>query len=204
MNYLTKLAVLGFLFYSHLIFADVASKPAEKFDNFRVSIVGGITLGGDKIVRINYIDRSTNNIYAGRFAYFGGGLGFDINEDFMMQLNAQYHWDTATAANGDITFSRYVFEAIPYYQFNERFHVGLGLGLHSNVKLSGDFVERFGFDSSTAIIGSVGYRPKHSDSWWELRVVNVEYDINKVGSRAAYSDQAIDGSHIGLAYHWLF
>lgn len=204
MNHSIKLAVLGFLFYTPLIFADEASKPPVKFDNFRVSIVGGITLGGDKIGRMEYFDGSTNNIYAGRFAYFDGGLGFDVNEDFMMQLNAQYHWDTAAAINGDMTFSRYVFEAIPYYRLNERFRAGLGLGLHSNVKLSGDFARDLGFDSSTAIIGSVGYRPKNSDSWWEFRVVNVEYNLNKVGSQAAFSTQATDGSHIGLSYHWLF
>ena len=209
MSHSIKLATLGLLFCASPIFADGVSESTETSDNFRVSIIGGITLGGDKIVRMEYLDGSTNNIYAGRFGYFGGGLEYDINEDFMVQLNAQYHWDTATAINGDITFSRYEFEAIPYYRLNERFRAGLGFGLHTNVKLTGDLAEDSGFvdfryDNATAIIGSVGYKLKNSDRWVEFRVVSVEYDINKVGNQAAFSTQATDGSHIGLSYHWLF
>ena len=180
---------------------------AETSDKLRLSLIGGITLGGDKIGTLGYFDGSTKNLYAGRFAYIGGGLEYEINEDYTVQINAQYHWDTATAVNGDVEFSRYEFEAIPYYHLNDQYRVGLGLGLHTNTKLSSDFSADVGYDNANAIIASVGRKMKDSDRWLEFRIVSVEYFINKYNNYqlpSSFIFEPYDGSHIGLSYHMLF
>lgn len=204
-----KFGLASLLFISMFSFANTAYSTGIS-DNFRLSILGGITHGGDKVGRVKYLDGSTNNLDAGAFGYFGGGIEYDINDDFIVQLNAQYHWDTAAASNGDMTFSRFELEAIPYYRLNERFRLGLGVGLHANVHLSSDFTNNVRgdvgdveYDNATAIIGSVGYNLENSDSWVEFRLVNVEYIVNKVGGKD-YIALPVDGNHFGLSYHWVF
>ena len=199
-NNLIKFAVFCLIIW-------VAPISAETTDNLRFSLVGGITLGGDEVASLRYSDGSTNNIYAGRLGYFGGGLEYDINKDVMLRLNAHYHWDTAVAANGDVRFSRYVFEVIPYYHLSDKYRVGLGLGLHTNTKLSSDFFADLGFDNANAVIASVGRKMSDSDHWLELRMVSVEYFLNKYNDYSLPPSaifQAASGNHVGLAYHMLF
>ncbi|MDG1694608.1 MAG: hypothetical protein P8I13_07120 [Porticoccaceae bacterium] len=189
-----------------IIFFGVAPISAEIPKNLRLSFIGGITLGGDEIAFLSYIDGSTDYVYAGRFAYIGGGLEYDINEDYILQLNAHYHWDSATAVNGDLTFSRYAFEVIPYYRLNDKYRIGLGLGIHTNVKLSSDFNLNEDFDNANAAIVSVGRKMKSSDSWLEFRLVSVEYSISNYDNnyRSFTVLKPFNGNHIGLSYHWLF
>jgi hypothetical protein len=177
---------------------------AETSNSLHVSIIGGLTFGGDRVGGLQYVDGSTSNLDAGALAYFGGGLEYHINDSFILQLNAQYHWDTAAATNGDMTFSRYEFEAIPYYRINERYRIGLGYGMHSNVHLSSDFTADLEYNNANAIIGSVGRLSENSDSWLEFRVVSVEYELNKVGNQTVASGLMTDANHIGVSYHWLF
>ena len=102
-----------------------------------------------------------------------------------------------------MTFSRYELEAIPYYRLNERFRLGLGVGLHANVHLSSDFSPDQEYDNATAIIGSVGYNFGNSDSWVEFRLVNVEYILSKYGGKDSIA-LPVDGNHFGFSYHGVF
>ena len=156
---------------------------------------------------MQYLDGSKDYVYSGDFAYFGAGLEYSINQDFTLQLNAQYHWDEVTAVNAEIRFSRYEFEVIPYYQLSERYRIGLGLGMHTNIKVSAELNSKSsssGFDNANAVIASIGRKMKYSDHWLEFRVVNVEY-LRTIDNNSF--NQAIfpfDGNHVGLSYHMLF
>ena len=198
-NHAIQFITLSFVFFVPPVFA-------ESSDNFRFSLLGGITLGGDEIFGLEYLDGRTDYVYAGDFAYFGGGLEYSINQDFTLQLNAQYHWDSATAVNGDIKFSRYEFEVIPYYQLSERYRIGLGLGIHTNVKFSSDFDKNAEFDNAKAVVASIGRKMKYSDHWLEFRVVNIEYSMTQYNNNRGsyYVLMPFDGNHVGLSYHMLF
>lgn len=208
MNNSFKAAAFGLFLCASPAMADQPAEQAESNDNIRGILFGGLTHGGDRIGGLEYEDGSTNNLDAGAFAYVGAGLEYDANDKFIVKLNGQYHWDMAAAKNGDMTFSRIVLEAIPYYRLNDNFRLGLGLGLHTNVELSGDFTGDIEYGNATAVIGSLGYQFDNSDSWIELRFVSVDYEIEKVGglSLSDYNLTApkTDGNHIGLAYHWAF
>ena len=188
------------------IFLCVPTVFAESSDNLRFSLLGGITFGGDEIGYLQYLDGRKEYVYSGDFAYFGAGLEHSINQYFTLQLNAQYHWDEVAAVNAEIRFSRYEFEIIPYYQLSERYRIGLGLGIHTNVKLSGDFDVDAEFDNANAVIASVGRKMKYSDHWLEFRVVNIEYLMTKYNDNRAFYNLAIpfDGNHVGVSYHMLF
>lgn len=188
------------------IFLFVPTVFAESSDNLRFSLLGGITFGGDAVGYLQYLDGSKEYVYSGDFAYFGAGLEYSINQDFTLQLNAQYHWDEVAAVNAEIRFSRYEFEIIPYYQLSERYRIGLGLGIHTNVKLSGDFDVDTEFDNANAVIASVSRKMKYSDHWLEFRVVNIEYLMTKYNDNRAFYNLAIpfDGDHVGFSYHMLF
>ena len=199
-NYVIQCTTLGIVFCAPPVFA-------EPTTNSRLSILGGITLGGDEIAGLSFLDGSTDSVYAGDFAYFGAGLEYSINEDFTLQLNAQYHWDVVTAVNGEVRFSRYEFEVIPYYQLSERYRIGLGLGMHTNIKVSADLNSKSsssGFDNANAVIASIGRKMKYSDHWLEFRVVNVEYLRTIDNNSFNQAIFPIDGNHVGLSYHMLF
>lgn len=198
-NHVIQCITLGIVFCAPPVFAESSS-------NSRFSLLGGITLGGEEIGYLQYRDGSKDYVYSGDFAYFGAGLEYSINQDFTLQLNAQYHWDEVTAVNAEISFSRYEFEIIPYYQLSERYRIGLGLGMHTNIKLSGDFNVNAEFDNANAVIASIGRKMKYSDHWLEFRVVNIEYLMTKYNDNRNFSNLAlpVDGNHVGLSYHMLF
>ena len=105
-----------------------------------------------------------------------------------------------------MTFSRYALEVIPYYRINNKYRIGLGLGVHTNAKLCSDFNLNVDFDNANAAIVSVGRKMKSSDSWLEFRLVSVEYSISNYDNnyRSFTMPKPFNGNHIGLSYHLLF
>lgn len=179
------------------------AQPVAKF-----SLFGGLTYGGDDLAKLEYEDDSTAKVTGGGLVSVGGGITFSLMEQFELQTNIAYHLDSASAKNGDVTFSRIALEAIPYYKPNDNLSLGLGLGLHTNVELDSDFGGSASFDSANAFIISGKYQIMSSNSVIEVRYVTVDYKLDKVGGFSVpdyyANENKISGNHVGVYYHWVF
>lgn len=198
-----KLALRSLLLCSALA-ATSANAAAELDGKFSVHL--GLTYGGDDISTLEYENGNKTDITAGGLALFGAGYALNFNEQFGVKLNGSYHFDMASASNGDASFDRFEFEAIPFYQVNENFRLGIGAALHTGVEYESDFDTDITFESATAFIISGDYRMPNDSGRLELRYVSVDYTADKVGnvSLDGFDVPSIDGSHLGLVYHWEF
>ncbi|NRA62232.1 MAG: hypothetical protein HRU25_15305 [Psychrobium sp.] len=171
-----------------------------------ISIVFGLTVGGDELAELEYDDGSNNDITAGGFGLVGAGLNFKLQDKFSLQLNAAYHWEVASAKNGDLTFSRIELEIVPYYQLNKSFRLGLGIAQHMNPELDSDSSSNVKYDHSNGFVLSLVYQLPDSKSWIDFRYVNIEYKPNKIGNLSLddYDVKTFDGSSVGVSFNWAF
>ncbi|WAJ70090.1 hypothetical protein [Catenovulum adriaticum] len=168
-------------------------------------LFAGLTYGGDDLYQVEYVDGSDTELKAGGMLSLGGGMSFNLNS-YTLQTTAAYHFDSATAKNGDVSFSRWVFEVLPFYNIDEHHRVGLGLGYHTGIELESDFdidKTQVEFDATTGIIAEYGY------SWARntlaLRYVSVKYDISELdGMNVSSANESVSGSHLGAYYYFHF
>ncbi|WP_105169330.1 hypothetical protein [Pseudoalteromonas sp. T1lg23B] len=168
----------------------------------------GYTAGGDTLGTLEYEDNSDESIKAGAGIVIGAGLNYTINQNFDVRANGAYHFDSANADNGDVSFNRLSFEVIPYYKLNEYVKLGVGYGVDTSVELDSDFSDDVTFDNAGKLIFSGMYTFEDISASLELRYSSVEYTVSKVGSinvpdNIAKNNQ-VDGNHFGLLFHWNF
>ncbi|TQF72782.1 outer membrane beta-barrel protein [Pseudoalteromonas luteoviolacea] len=177
----------------------------DEQSNVTFSLTTGYVFGGDTVGELIYEDDDSESIKAGQGVILGGGLSYEFNSKWAVDISANYHLDTATAKNGDLSFERLAFNVIPYYGINDSFSVGLGLGLHTNVELSNDFGSDVEFSNETAFISSLRYHFETISADLELRHTRVEYSVDRIGSSSFSSyDVTVDGNNTGLLFHWKF
>lgn len=183
-----------------------ASEEANNPLSFSATV--GYTSGGDTLGTLIYEDDSDNSVKAGTGVILGGGLNYALNEDFDIRLNAALHMDSADAENGDLTFNRFTWEAIPYYKVSEQVKLGLGAGLDTSVELDNDFGNDIEFDSAGKFIVSGMYTFEDWNASLELRYSMVEYEVSKIGSYSVNDELAsankVDADHFGILLHWNF
>ncbi|MCG7537568.1 hypothetical protein [Pseudoalteromonas sp. OOF1S-7] len=175
---------------------------------FSFSATAGYTFGGDTLGTLVYEDDSDNSVKAGSGLILGGGFNYALSQKFDVRLNAAIHLDSADAENGDFTFSRLAWEAIPYYKVSEQIKLGLGAGIDSAVELENDFGDDLEFDSAGKFIVSGMYSFENWSASLEFRYSIVEYEVAKVGRYSVVDDLArenkVDANHVGILLHWNF
>lgn len=182
--------------------AEEAEQPSP--NPIKFGLYAGLTYGGDEVGKLYYEDDSTERVKAGGLYTVGASLSANVWQQVDVQVNLGYHADSASASNGDMTFSRVVFEAIPYYRLNESVSLGLGLTLHSNVEFDSDFTEDATFESATGVVLSGKYALANTNSEFEFRFVSQEYTLEKVGNFNVIQDYTVDAKHLGVYYHYMF
>ncbi|KNC65840.1 hypothetical protein [Pseudoalteromonas ardens] len=172
------------------------------------SATAGYTFGGDTLGTLVYEDDSDNSVKAGSGLILGGGFNNALSQTFDIRLNASIHLDSADAENGDLTFSRFAWEAIPYYKANEQIKLGLGVGIDSSVELENDFGNDIEFDNAGKFIVSGMYTFENWSASLELRYSVVDYEVSKIGRYSVANELArankIDANHVGILLHWNF
>jgi hypothetical protein len=114
----------------------VASLAAEVRPVFKA----GYDTGGDTIVTAVFTNGSTKSIKANEGFYIGLGASILLDsKDIEIEASASYKYQSITAANGDVTWTRFPLEALVFYRA-PKFRVGGGLTYHLSPKLSGSGV----------------------------------------------------------------
>lgn len=89
--------------------------------------------GGDKLGQANFENGDSEAIKAGGEAHIELGLRRGLfGPGWESDLSVGYKVDTATARNGDITFSRITVNAMQYYLATDAIRAGAGLTYHLN------------------------------------------------------------------------
>ena len=117
------------LVFSHMGAASASeSKPMFKL---------GYDAGGDTMVTALFTNGSQDNIKANEGLYIGGGVSI-VSDDKKLEteLTLSYKFQTITASNGDVTWTRVPLEGLVFYRFPQ-VRVGGGLTYHLNPTLSG-------------------------------------------------------------------
>lgn len=178
----------------------------EKHNVGKFSVHAGLTYGGDDLSTLEYENGDKIDISAGGLALLGAGFNINVTDAISVKLNGSYHFDMASADNGDTSFSRFEFEVIPYYHINENVRIGAGIAYHTGIEYSSDFDVDVEFDSTAGFIVSGDYQLDNSMGKIEVRYVSVDYTANKLGNYSldGLDVPSIDGNHFGILYHWVF
>ncbi|GMM83319.1 hypothetical protein [Pseudoalteromonas sp. MTN2-4] len=187
--------------------ANDANLVQEDGSDISFSAFMGYSVGGEKLVEINYKDNSDQSIKTGKGFSFGLGLNYSISEKWSLATNLSYFSDSDNAENLDAKISRFVLDAIPYYQLNEKFKIGLGLTYHLSPELEVES-SKLEFDSALGSVVSIGYELESYNSMIEVRYVSNSYDYNEkvylgYGSYGSYKG-TVDANQFGVFWHYQF
>jgi hypothetical protein len=164
----------------------------------------GLTYGGDDIFAANTTTGSTKSVKGGGLVQFGlGGLYQFESAPLALMLSANYHADSVTASNGDLSFKRYPIEALAYYTNSERFRMGGGVRVVTSPEASltiNGATQKKTFDNATGYVAELGYKMSQI-SWINFRYVSEKYKgKTQTATNGATSPLAntYDGSHFGV------
>jgi hypothetical protein len=180
---------------------NIATKPGA-----HLVLIAGFTSGGDTIETAQYTDGSSKNVKGGGLAQFGLGASYQFqNTPLALLLSANYHYHTATASNGDITFSRVPIEVLAYYTGVERCRFGAGVRLVNSPetkKTINGVTQKTTYDKTTGAVVEFGYKMAPS-TWLNLRYVSEKYQgntrTNSNGTTTPLTgSKPISGNHFGV------
>ncbi len=169
----------------------------------------GMTYGGDSIYTATYTSGGSTSIKAGSLVQLGiGGLYQFENNPLALMLSANYHFDSSTASNGDMSFNRFPIEALAYYTGKERFRIGGGMRVvnspESSLTINGA-TTKYTFDNTTGLVVEVGYQMAPR-GWLNFRFVSEKYQV-KTSNGINVSNQgwkSVNGSHVGVNFTYEF
>jgi hypothetical protein len=178
---------------------DFAAKP---YQATRLTLVGGITQGGDTLAEVGISGSSDEKIKAGQLLLAGVGLNYrGEHQPMSYQINAGYHWDSVTVKNGEVTIDRIALDVLAYWEFHERHRIGVGALYHLNptLEIDLDFApsEKAEFDSSLGAVVEYGFRFVGTGAVVSLRYASIEYSMDGFEEKA-------DASHVGVVIYAYF
>jgi hypothetical protein len=148
-----------------LAFALAAAAPvASHAVDVRPLLKLGYDSGGDTLVSATLTSSSggttTESIKANEGFYIGAGASILFSTEIEAEVSLSYKFESITATNGDIDFTRMPLDALVFYRFPQQFRVGGGLTYHLNPKLSGSGVAgglNVGFDDALGLVLQAEY-----------------------------------------------
>jgi hypothetical protein len=144
-----------------LALASLAAAGAAQAQSTIRPVLGfGLTGGGDRFASVEYEDGRTEDIRAGQFVYFYGGLTTELSPGVTLQGTVGYHTDSTNASNGSIKFQRFPFELLAHVQVHEQIRVGGGLRLVTGARYTESGAlgsTRVSFANAVGVVGEVEY-----------------------------------------------
>lgn len=178
----------------------------EGIDN-QFGITGGLTFGGDKLGGLQYEGGGSEEVSAGGLFALGVALRTQYSENIISKFTANYHFDTVTASNADVSFSRFTVDALAGYKANENINLYAGITYHLSPEFSSEFdgsaTNKASFDDSLGFVIEAAY-VTDANNEFSLRYVPIEYDMTKVNQFTVSGAEATDGSHIGIYFTAFF
>jgi outer membrane protein with beta-barrel domain len=162
--------------------APSASLAAEVRPMFKT----GYDTGGDTLVTAVFTDGSTKTIKANEGLYLGGGVSIvPASSDLEIEVSLSYKFQTITAANGDIDFTRIPLDALVFYRFPKA-RLGGGLTYHMNPKVKGSGVVgglNVKFDDALGLVLQADYRITEKMAVG-ARYTSIEYEASGTSATA--------------------
>jgi len=154
-------------------------------------VQGGLHFGGDTLATVSFssIDES---IEAGGLISGSVGYETDINESLLAKFSAGIKFDSITASNGDVDFTRYPLTAMLFMK-GQDLHFGVGLTKHTGVELSVDGFTGSAtadFDDATGFVVQIDYL-LNERGYIGLKFTSIDYELSN-------SNEEVDGSSIGI------
>jgi hypothetical protein len=176
----------------------VASSETENADEPVEFILGlALTTGGDELAEVYLSDDgdiSKEEIEAGGFTYFYGGMQFDTPA-FPMRFTLGYFTDTIDASNGSVSFSRVPLELLGVHTAGQH-SVGMGLTYHLSPELDMSDFGLGSYDADNALGLVLMYEYTFESSLaLGVRYTNIDYDFGGVD---------IDGNNLGILMEMKF
>jgi len=151
----------------------------------------GLDFGGDTLAKAKFKGGGTDTIKAGEGLWLTGGI-VGIVENFETQFTIGYKFDSSTASNGSMDFSRIPVELLWFYNkrndegyFSGTWRFGGGITYHINPELKGDGAAKkidAEFDNALGFILEAGVIFQTQDAikpFLGLRYTFIDYEIGK-------------------------
>ncbi len=157
----------------------------------------GLHSGGDNVVTATFTDGSTEDLKAGEFLTLDFGAAWDLG---ILEARATAGWkyDTITATNGDLNFSRYTGQFLLLFAVDD-WRFGGGTAYHFNIELEGSGVATSAsaeYDDALGYVAEIDYY-FNEKAYVGLQYTNIEYDrLATLGQTAA----TFDASSIGIVF----
>ena len=184
----------------------VAANEMNKSYKVEPQFIMGYAFGGDDMGTLKYEDGSDSDVTSGGGYTLGAGLkvSFDA-KPYGVKTSVNYHGDSATAENADITFDRFEFSVMPYYQLNENVNVAVGVSYHTGVEYEVDFegTENFEFDAAIAWMAEFEYMSSRNLAF-SLRGTVVDYEVAEHNDRSVSSTENVSGNNLGIFMTYSF
>jgi Outer membrane protein beta-barrel domain len=164
--------------YGAAVLCVAAVSPAFAFDS-KLAYKLGYDGGGEALVTVTFASGETDNIKSNRGLFFGGGVSI-VNDakDLETEITLSYKFDSITASNGDVTFSRLPLDGLVFYR-TPSVRVGGGVTYHLNPDLSGSGVAgglNVNFKNSLGLVAQVDWRLSDNVNLG-LRYTKLDYDV---------------------------
>ncbi len=165
-------------------------------------VEAGAHLGGDTLVEVSFTDGSTESLKAGQLISLAVGWHTELSETLSSRISLGYKFDSITAQNGDIEFTRVPLELLLLTQ-NGSWLVGGGVTYHMSPKFTADaatigLLGTAKLDDALGFVLAADYNTHGIfDREWYIgaRITVVDYE-NNLGS--------VSGSSIGVVIGYLF
>jgi hypothetical protein len=190
-------------YWSMAIAAVVSWHSAQAMD-IRPVVMAGADFGGDTLRTVLFTDGSSETIKANEGLFLGGGASI-INESKSLEFQATlaFKFNSVTAKNGDIIWSRIPLEFLAFYR-GSRVRLGGGLTYHLSPELNGSGQASnldVKYDNALGFVLEGDYLFASDGSWagtfLGLRFTSLKYKEKTSGT--SYNSNGI-GAQIGYRF----
>jgi hypothetical protein len=180
--------------------------------NMHAVVNGGMTYGGDTLVKVMFSDGETRYVKAGSFWQVGYGVLWQSDYNpVAIQVTLNYHFDLERGSDGSALFFRYPIEALFYYTGKEGYRIGGGLRyVNAPMRTINEkgTMKRISFDDAVGFVGEIGY--KLSPNWWVNargvyeKYTAKDYTVNRIYVNSFTGQPPVNGSHAGVNFTYQF
>jgi len=187
---------------SHIVVTSVLVMLSQRTLAADIFVEGGIHLGGDTIVEVAFTNGDTEKLKAGELLSLALGVQSDISETLQGRVSIGYKFDSISADNGDLDFTRMPLEVLVMNK-GGYWMLGGGIGYHLSPKLKADAISiglsgTADFDDALGFVLAADYNSKGEFAGdWYLggRITIIDYE-NQFGS--------ISGNSVGVVLGYMF
>lgn len=192
--------------------AQFAPPPPQR--NLFFVLYGGFSYGGDTLAEARITSYppyggvyvSNESVKAGNLLQFGAGaLWQPIGVPLAVQATIGYQFDSISADNGDITWTRVPIEVLAFYTGVPRWRFGGGARFVHSAELNFDLgrSDDFRFKDTNGLVIETGFQVAPS-FWLNLRYVDEEYEVESVNGLPVLPAGKSSGEAFGLNLVWMF